>query len=127
MSKEENKGENKEYGVSQVDLFDNPMVRSALKAMTPQQRQRYKEIGEQMYGTVNFTDSKIINEMPVPMAEATAHIALGLRSGLDISDMDMNEISLMVEGYGKDWYKDFGFEIEDLPEPFKSSEKDRLG
>ena len=115
----------KKEEISQGDLFDNPMVRSALKAMSPEERQRYKEIGEQMYGTVNFVDSKIINEMPVPMAEAVAHITHGLRSGLDVSDMDMNEIALMVEGYGKDWYKDFGFEIDELPEPFRSAEKDR--
>ena len=34
-----------------MDLFNNPMVNNALKAMTPEQIEEYKKIGEHMYET----------------------------------------------------------------------------
>lgn len=97
-------------------LWSNPMVRAALKALSPEQLDHYKKIGEEMYNSVNFVDSKIINNLPVPMAEAAAYVVEGLKSGIHPSDLDPNEHLLMTEAYGPEWYTQFGYTKEDLHE-----------
>jgi len=100
------------------DLFNNPMVDSALKSMSHDQLRRYKELGEEMYSNVNHVDSKILNNLPPPLAESAAYIIEGLKSGLLPIDLDENEINIMEEAYGKnEWYIKFGYTKEDLPVP----------
>ena len=98
-------------------LFNNPMINNALKAMTPEQLEGYKKIGEQLYGSVNFEDSKILNNMPAPMEEAVAYVEEGLKSGLSPEDLDEDEVVLLCNAYGEDWYLRFGFTKEQVPEP----------
>lgn len=95
-------------------LFSNPMVESAMKALSPEDLQMYKEIGEKMYGTVDFEDSKILNNMPAPMYEAGAYISEQLKSGLHPSMMDDDEKRLMEELFGKEWYTSWGYVEADL-------------
>lgn len=95
-------------------LFNNPMVESALKSMSPEELQRYKEIGERMYGTIDFEDSKILNNVPPPMYEAGAYISEQLKSGLHPSMMDDDEKRLMEELFGKEWYTLWGYVEGDL-------------
>jgi hypothetical protein len=96
------------------NLFNNSMVESAMKALSPEDLQRYKEIGEKMYGTVNFEDSQIINNFPPPMYEAGAYISEQLKSGLHPSMMDDDEKRLMEELFGKEWYTKWGYVEADL-------------
>jgi hypothetical protein len=95
-------------------LWNNPMVRSAMKAMTPEQRQHYKEVGEQMYGNMNFKNSTISIEPAEQMVEAKLYITELLKSGLHPSDMDENEKMVMENEYGAEWYKKWGYVMEDL-------------
>lgn len=100
------------------DLFNNPMVTSALKSMSSDQLQRYKELGEEMYSSVNHADSTLLNSLPPPLAESAAYIIEGLKSGLLPTDLDENEINIMEEAYGKnEWYIQYGYTNEDLPVP----------
>ena len=96
------------------NLFNNPMVESALKSMSVEELQRYKEIGERMYGTIDFEDSQILNNVPPPMYEAGAYISEQLKSGLHPSMMDDDEKRLMEELFGKEWYKKWGYVEGDL-------------
>lgn len=114
--KSKNKGveETKEVVQTTGSLFNNPMVESALKAMSPEDLQRYREIGEKMYGTVNFEDSQILNNLPPPMYEAGAYISEQLKSGLHPSMMDDDEKRLMEELFGKEWYSRWGYVEGDL-------------
>ena len=95
-------------------LFNNPMVESALKSMSQEELQRYREIGERMYGTVDFKDSQILNNVPPPMYEAGAYISEQLKSGLHPSMMDDDEKRLMEELFGKEWYTKWGYVEGDL-------------
>ena len=97
-------------------LFDNPMVNNALKAMSPEQLDEYKRIGEQLYGNINFEDSKIINNMPPPMEESVAYIEQGIKSGLLPEDLDENEVVLLEQAYGPEWYLKYGRTKQDVPE-----------
>ena len=95
-------------------LFNNPMIDSALKALSPEDLERYKAIGESMYGTVDFQDSKILNNTPAPMYEAAAYLKELLKSGLHPSMMDSDEKRLMIELFGEEWYTEWGYDEADL-------------
>ena len=94
---------------------NNSLVTNALKALTPEQRDYYKKLGEEMYGSVNFEDNKILNNLPPPLQESCAYIEEGIKSGLLPSDLDENEIIVLEEAYGKEWYKYFEYKKEDIP------------
>lgn len=98
------------------DLFNNPMVDAALKAMTPEQVEEYQKIGEYMYSTTDFTDP---NPQPKSveddMANGVFYVREGLKAGLHPQDMSQKEIRLMHEIYGPDWYKEFGYDAEEIP------------
>jgi hypothetical protein len=105
--------------INESNLFDNHMVRQALSAMTPEQVEEYKRIGEKMYNTIDFNDGKVIQEMEPPFSEAVAYIEMGLTSGLLPTDLEDNDIQVMEEVYGKEWYKKYGFTHDDLPEKYR--------
>lgn len=95
-------------------MFRNNFVKNALKSLTPEQLEHYQGIGEKMYDTVDFTKGEIINNMDPPTEEKLAYIITGLKSGLLPQDMEQEEIELMIEHYGQDWFKHFGIKSEDL-------------
>ena len=99
------------------DLFNNPMVNNALKDMSPEQLEGYKKFGENLYGNINFQDSKIINNLPPPMAESVAYVEEGLKSGLAPEDLTEDEVALLTQAYGEKWYLKYGFKKEEVPEP----------
>ena len=91
------------------DLFDNPMVRAAMAALSEEDKKKYKIIGDHLYGRINFEDGQSLNNMPQPMAEAVAYIEMCMRSGLHPSMLEENEKALLEENYGKEWYKKWGY------------------
>jgi len=103
-----------------TDLFNNPMTRAAMSALSDDELIRYKEIGEELYGSIDFEAAKVLNNMPPPMAEACAYVSTGLDSGLHPSDMDENEKAVMEDAYGKEWYMKWGYaawELDSLTPP----------
>ena len=98
---------------SQFDLFDNPMVTAAKKSMSPRSLERYRKLGESMYGGINFTNSKVDNCLE-PMVEALAYIEESLKSGLHPSMLEDNEKAILVDAYGEQWYKKWGYIKKDL-------------
>ena len=99
------------------DIWNNPMVNNAIKAMSKEDLEKYKKVGEQLYGNVNFEDSTVINKLITPVDEAIAYIEEGLKSGLMPHDLDENEVILLQQTYGEEWYKKYGFSREEVPEP----------
>jgi len=99
-----------------MDLFNNEMVNKALTSMSKTDVENYKKIGEKLYGNINFCDSKIINNLPPPMEESIAYIEQGIKSGLLPEDLDKNEVQLLTEAYGNEWYLKYGFKQEEVPE-----------
>lgn len=102
------------------DLFSNPMVKSALKGMTPEQLDTYQRIGEKMYGSVDFTKGEVINNTDPPTEEKLAYIISGLKSGLSPKDMEKEELELMIEYYGDKWFQHFGISMDEIGEMAKS-------
>jgi hypothetical protein len=106
---------------NQYDLFDNPMVAAALRSMSPEEIERYKNIGEQMYGTIDFPSAKILNNPTDPtaklsqqaqsggnnemdvMIDALAYVTEQLKSGIMARDLDDNERAVLSACIGEDW------------------------
>lgn len=99
------------------DIWNNPMVNNALKAMSKEDLEKYKKVGEQLYGNVNFEDSTVVNQLITPADEAVAYIEEGLKAGLMPYDLDENEVILLQQTYGDKWYEKYGFSREEVPEP----------
>lgn len=99
------------------DLWNNPMVNNALKAMSKEDLEKYKKIGEQLYGNINFQDSTLVNQLITPVEEAVAYVEEGLKSGLLPEDLEENEVILLHKTYGDKWYERYGFTRDQIPEP----------
>lgn len=99
------------------DLFNNPMVNNALKAMSKEDLEKYKKIGEKLYGNINFQDSTVVNQLITPVEEAVAYVEEGLKSGLLPEDLEENEVILLHKTYGDKWYERYGFTRNQVPEP----------
>lgn len=96
------------------DLFDNPMTRAAIAALSEEDKHKYKVIGDHLYNRINFEDGKSLNNMPSCMTEAVAYLETSLQAGFHPSMLEENEKELMKETYGNEWYKRWGYIEEDL-------------
>lgn len=101
-----------------MDLFSNPMINNAVKALTPEQLNDYKKLGQSIYGNVNFVDSKIIGEYNKDIdVDSVAYIEEGLKAGILPEDLEESEIQLLNDAYGNKWYEKYGFSRDEVPEP----------
>lgn len=101
-----------------MDLFNNPMVEAARKAMTPEQQEEYKRVGEYMYNN----DVYKVNEVGSRVKEAgNADLILyateALKSGGNPNDLSGAELRALIDVYGDKWYEKFGFEESEVPKP----------
>jgi hypothetical protein len=108
------KAEDKRQKNITYNLFDDPMINNAVKNLTPEQIEHYKMVGKEMYGSIDFEQSKVLNKIPPYMDESLAYISSGLRSGILPKDLEKEEITVLEECYGKEWYENFGYTKEDL-------------
>lgn len=99
---------------TEQDLFNNPMVTAAFAAMSDTEKERYKEIGECMYGHLNFEDSRFVVDPNFKMKEALACIEAQIRSGIHPSYLEENEHLVLEDAYGKEWFKKWGYTQQDL-------------
>ena len=56
LKKESKKREHK----INYDLFNNPMVQNIMKSMSADDVRKYKKIGEELYGNINFETPEIV-------------------------------------------------------------------
>lgn len=99
---------------SNNDLFDNPMVRHARANMNPQEMERYKMLGEQMFNSVDFVNAKPLSNPDIPHSDALAYLHSQLKSGLHPSMLADNEKELLTMSLGKEWYKQYDYTEQDL-------------
>ena len=72
--------------------------------MSKEQLEQYKTIGDQMNGSINYLTGES-NPVPIPepVKESVSYILSGLKSGLDVDDLDEDEIKTLETFIGKDW------------------------
>ena len=96
-------------------LFDNPMVRSIMTKLSPEEIDQYKKIGESLYGEIDFEKSEILsNTAPFISNDVIAYITAGINSGLHPRDIDEAEKNVLKETYGEKWFEKFGYSEDDL-------------
>ena len=100
------------------DLFSDKTLQNAYKSLTPAQREKYRQIGEHMYGNLNFKEGEIMNDVAPPFEEAAVYIGEGLKSGLHPSFLEENEKLVLEQVYGEKWYEKWGYTKDDLDETF---------
>jgi len=100
-------------GINDTNLFDNDMVRAAKNAIPQKDKERYKRMGEEMYGSVDFETCTALNNMPMPMVEAVSSLVSQLNAGLLLSDVDANEKELLKDAFGEKWYEKWNFSLKD--------------
>jgi len=106
------KQQNSSY--DQNNIFENQMIKSAISALSEEDKKRYKMIGDHLYGRINFEDCQSLNNMPPSMAEAVAYLETQLQAGFHPSMLDENEKVLLVDRYGDEWYREWGYIKDDL-------------
>jgi hypothetical protein len=98
------------------DLFNNPMTRASIAALSDEDKAHYKAIGQELYGSIDFEASQVLNSMPPPMSEASAYVIESVKSGLHPSMLEENELELLKNVFGKLWYEKYGYVEKDLTE-----------
>jgi hypothetical protein len=96
--------ENRECNTTGIDSI----VSQAMRFMSPEELERYKNLGKEFYGAVDFENSEILNNKSAP--EEIDSIIYSLKSGLLPSMLEKVEQELMEKTYGKEWYKNFGYD-----------------
>ena len=112
MSRKNNSEYVNKFGDS--DLFEGQLAKAALAALSDEDKERYKKIGEELYGTIDFESNQSKSTMGNDMLEALACIELQLNSGLHPSDLENNEKELLKDAYGDEWFKKWNYELADL-------------
>jgi hypothetical protein len=87
-----------------LSLWNDPRWKKAKDSMSKDQIAQYKNIGNQMHGSIDYTTG-VSNSIPIPepAQESISYILTGLRSGLDAEDLDADEITTLETFIGKDW------------------------
>jgi hypothetical protein len=99
------------------DLFNNPMIEIAKKAMSDEQIKKFELIGREMYKNIDYETSTVGGQnFPKTIVENVAYVIEGIKAGLHPSDLSDDEKILLREVYGEKWYERFGYEEKDLKE-----------
>ena len=106
----------KKQRIPDLSLFNNNMLKNASNALGEADKQRYKQLGEEMFGSIDFEEGSVLNTYPPPVRESIVDIEQQIKDGLHPTDMEESEKNLLEEIYGKEWYKKWGFSKEDLVE-----------
>ena len=97
-------------------LFNNPMINQAKKALSAKDIERYEEWGHAVFDDIDYITGNVVNGYPPPMVDALAYIENSLKSGQHPSTLTEDEINVLNEMRGKEWYKDWGYIEGDLKE-----------
>jgi hypothetical protein len=87
-----------------ASVFNNPQINAAYDNLSDKEKNYYKEAGKSMYNTDMISDP-----LGHRIKESYAYIKTSLDSGLDPKELTVNEVHILEECAGKDWYSKFGY------------------
>jgi len=97
-----------------MDLFNNPIIENAKKALTEEQKEEYKKIGEYMYKDIDYKN--VETKTKVATDEETIYYASeALKAGGDPNDLSVDELKLLNKTYGEKWYERFNLTKHEVP------------
>ena len=101
---------------SGYNFFNTEFAQNARSKLTTYEKEKYDKMGQYMYKNFDMINSED-NTKPedlTPMDEALIYVEEALNSGLHVSELEKDEIVLLQDEYGKEWYKRWLFEESDL-------------
>lgn len=103
---------------NKIDLYNNPMVDMARKAMTPEQLEEYKRMGEYMYNNDTYKITEMGSKITAcNTRDCLSYAVQSLRSGLDPFDLTEEELQALISHYGRCWYREFDYQEFEVPKP----------
>ena len=97
-------------------LFKNPMVEQAMRIMKTEDREKFKRWGDFMYNRVDYEQREKINSLDPSTEEKVMYVVESLNSGLHPRYLKRNELEIITNYYGKEWYKKWDYTKKDIPE-----------
>lgn len=97
-------------------LFTDRSIEALGKNMTPEQKKQYEQMGNHMYGAMDYETASSIIDQPATMEEAAKYLIETVKSGMHPSFLNENEQKILEETLGKEWYKKYGYVEGDLKE-----------
>ena len=95
------------------DIFNNPMIQAAKKALPKEEKERYAKLGEELFKNIDFEKCSV-NNIPPMMEESLLYIESMLKSGLHPSMLSDEEKFILKDILGDKWYEKYGYVKEDL-------------
>lgn len=92
------------------NIFNNPFIESAKKAMNPKDIEKYKLLGESMYKNIDFEN----NTIEQCIEDSVKKLEVAIKSGLHPSMLTDDEKTILNSELGNTWYEKFGYKKEDL-------------
>lgn len=89
---------------------EDPILR-AYESLSPEEKERYRKIGEDLYGHINFETGEIKQEM-----DALGELISAVKSGLHPKELSGEELGFLSSSLGEKWYEKFGYKKEDIEE-----------
>ena len=89
---------------SKLSLWNDVRWDRAKSNMSKEQLEQYKTVGEQMNGSINYLTGES-NPIPIPepVQDSLSYILSGIKSGLEVNDLDEDEITTLETFIGEDW------------------------
>lgn len=82
----------------------NPHLYNQMKdSISDEDKERYRQMGEEMYNTVDFSANEILNNPDNPIEESAAYIHEALKSGMHVDYLTEEECNVMKEAFGESW------------------------
>lgn len=109
------------------NLFEDPALMAAKENLSPEERKKYEEKGKHMYN-YDFEHSdgrlELIDNNGAPMNNTQdllsednmfSFIVAGIRGGLEISDLEQDDIDFLIRKFGQNWVTEIArFKPENL-------------
>lgn len=101
-----------------LDPYNNPMIESAKNALTPEQREEYKRIGEYMYNNdiYNISETRMTSKNASDQ-DLCLYASEFLKAGGDPKDLSDNELRALEKFYGGKWYERFDISLDAVVQP----------
>ena len=90
------------------------MVSTAMKALSSEQKENYREMGKHMFKTdFNEVLPKPVSNIEDSLSDGIFYINEALKSGLHPVELSEKETQLLHDIYGPQWYEKYGYDEDD--------------
>jgi hypothetical protein len=109
-----------------VDPYNNSIIDNAKSALTPEQLEDYKKIGEYMYNNdvYKIAETRTSNKNASD-TQLCLYATEALKAGGDPKDLTDLELRALEKYYGQKWYEKFDLDISEIVKPILGFNQDK--